>query len=194
MKEHCKWLGPEVMFGLMYEQIKPGDTLLDVGIGTGASSILFHRAGLQVCGVDSSEERLRACESKRFTADLKQHDICTSTWPYPAGRFDHVVSLGVLNHFGNLEPVFEEVGRIIKGGGLFGFTFEARGDEQGEAYVVRETRGGGVHFQHAEAYIGDLLAREGLVTQKNLVFLADRRKGEDIFFSARLALKAGDHK
>jgi hypothetical protein len=41
------WLGPEVVFGLVYEYVKPGETLLDLGIGSGLSSIRFHQAGLQ---------------------------------------------------------------------------------------------------------------------------------------------------
>jgi len=36
------WFGPEVVFGLAYEFVKPGDTVLDLGIGSGLSSILFH--------------------------------------------------------------------------------------------------------------------------------------------------------
>jgi hypothetical protein len=40
------WHGHEIMFGLMYEFVKPDETLLDIGIGTGLSSFLFHKAGL----------------------------------------------------------------------------------------------------------------------------------------------------
>ena len=58
--------GHEVLFGLMYEFIKPNETLLDIGIGTGISSFLFHRAGLQISGLDFSKEMLDVCESKGF--------------------------------------------------------------------------------------------------------------------------------
>ena len=45
------WLGPEVVFGLTYELVKPGELVLDLGIGSGLSSILFHKAGLRVYGL-----------------------------------------------------------------------------------------------------------------------------------------------
>ena len=35
------WFGPEVVFGLAYEFVKTGESLLDLGIGSGLSSILF---------------------------------------------------------------------------------------------------------------------------------------------------------
>lgn len=40
------WVGSEVAFGLAYEYTNPGQTILDVGIGTGLGSVLFHWAGM----------------------------------------------------------------------------------------------------------------------------------------------------
>jgi ubiquinone/menaquinone biosynthesis C-methylase UbiE len=51
------WHGPEVLFGLMYEYLKKGQSLLDVGIGTGLSARFFYQAGLQIYGVDGSAEK-----------------------------------------------------------------------------------------------------------------------------------------
>jgi 2-polyprenyl-3-methyl-5-hydroxy-6-metoxy-1,4-benzoquinol methylase len=58
------WFGPRVVFGLAYEFIKPDDSLLDLGIGSGLSSVLFHQAGLKVFGLDGSSEVLKICKSK----------------------------------------------------------------------------------------------------------------------------------
>jgi 2-polyprenyl-3-methyl-5-hydroxy-6-metoxy-1,4-benzoquinol methylase len=41
----------DVLFGLCYEFIRPGDKLLDVGIGSGLSSQNFAQAGLNVYGM-----------------------------------------------------------------------------------------------------------------------------------------------
>lgn len=54
----------EVLFGLSYEYIKKGESILDVGIGMGISSKLFCLAGLQVFGIDVSAELLNICEKK----------------------------------------------------------------------------------------------------------------------------------
>jgi ubiquinone/menaquinone biosynthesis C-methylase UbiE len=56
--------GHEVLFGLAYEYLSPGDTVLDVGIGTGLSTYLFYKAGLRVYGVDGSETMLDICRKK----------------------------------------------------------------------------------------------------------------------------------
>jgi hypothetical protein len=37
---------PEVVFGLAYRYVQPGQSILDTGIGTGLSSVLFPKAGL----------------------------------------------------------------------------------------------------------------------------------------------------
>lgn len=56
--------GHEVLFGMCYEYIKPGDSLLDLGIGTGLSSVLFAKAGLNITGLDGSLEMLKECGKK----------------------------------------------------------------------------------------------------------------------------------
>jgi len=58
--EQYDWRGPEVAFGLSYAFVSPGQSLLDIGIGTGLSSILFHKARLGVHGMDLSAEMLEA--------------------------------------------------------------------------------------------------------------------------------------
>ena len=50
------WHGPEIIFGLMYDYIAPGESLLDIGIGTGLDAAIFKKAGLQVYGIDGSED------------------------------------------------------------------------------------------------------------------------------------------
>jgi ubiquinone/menaquinone biosynthesis C-methylase UbiE len=45
---NCQWIGTDILFGLMFEYINPNQKLLDIGIGTGLSSILFKQAGLQI--------------------------------------------------------------------------------------------------------------------------------------------------
>ena len=203
-KQGFGWLGPEVMFGLMYDLVGPGDVLLDVGIGTGSSSVLFQKAGLSVWGMDNSEEMLEACASKGFVSDLKKHDLREIPWPYPAESFDHVISLGVLNHFRELGPVFKEISRITGKGGVVGFTTERREGGRGERYLISggeldegelagEAEEGDVHFRHGDAYVEGLLAEAGIGVVRKLAFVAGRRKttGEEIFFNAYVGRKGG---
>jgi ubiquinone/menaquinone biosynthesis C-methylase UbiE len=71
----------DALFGLCFEFLQPGQRLLDIGIGTGLSSIPFHRAGLEVYGVDGSSEMLRICREKHFAVELRQWDLRILPWP-----------------------------------------------------------------------------------------------------------------
>jgi predicted TPR repeat methyltransferase len=136
--EATGWFGPEVIFGLSYNFVKPGQTILDVGIGTGLSSDLFRKAGLRVYGIDISPQMLDACRSKGFT-DLELHDLTKTPYPFEAESMDHTVCIGVLNFFGDLSLVYKETNRILRPGGLFAFVVGDRAeDEPGEIAVGPE--------------------------------------------------------
>ena len=111
--EATGWLGPEVVFGLAYEYLEPGQSILDIGIGTGLGSSLFSRAGLRVHGLDLSRRMLEVCQAKEFATELKQHDLTVTPYPYETASIDHVVSVGVLHFFQKLGPIFTEVARIV---------------------------------------------------------------------------------
>jgi len=54
----------EIIFGMVFEYVNSGDKLLDLGIGTGLSSILFQKAGLDIYGLDISEKMLKICKKR----------------------------------------------------------------------------------------------------------------------------------
>ncbi len=188
------WLGPEIIFRLAYEYVKPGDSVLDLGIGSGLSSILFHKAGLRVYGLDGSSEILEVCESKCFAVELKQHDLRSVPLPYPSGFFDHVVSVAVLNFFRDLAPLFEETARIIKDGGIFAFTVEEQKSDQDDRYEINrvnvsekpKAETAVTLFRHSDDYIAKLLDDSGFIQLKSLEFLAFKYPAEnkDVFFKA----------
>jgi len=127
--EAARWYRPEVAFGLAYEYLHPGQSILDIGIGTGLGSVLFRKAGLDVHGKDASREMLDACRSKGFTA-LTLHDLERSPYPYDAESMDHAICVGVLNFFSDLPPIFEETARVLRRGGLFVFVVGDREENE----------------------------------------------------------------
>ena len=193
------WHGHELLFGLMYEFVEPGDALLDVGIGTGLSSLLFHKAGLQVSGFDRSRDMLAICESKGFAVQLVQHDLQTLPFPYPTASFDHVIALAVLNFFPDLTPVVEEVARIMKPHGVFGFTVEEQKTGQEAEYSLStsgdssEASGGSQvrMCRHADRHLRGLLLSSGIGVLKDMEFMAGRSPAEgiDIYFRAYVGRK-----
>jgi predicted TPR repeat methyltransferase len=193
------WRGPEVVFGLAYEFVQAGETLVDLGIGSGLSSILFHKAGLRVYGLDGSSEVLEVCGAKAFTVELKQHDLRTLPLPYPTRSFEHGVCIAVLNSFPELEPLFTEVSRILKVQGIFAFTVEEQKPGQ-EAYYpinpveVAENPKEDVAvllYRHSAEVIGNALERSGFTLLKALEFLAFAYPAEqrDVYFKAIIARK-----
>ena len=194
------WHGHEILFGLMYEFIEPGETLLDIGIGTGFGSHLFHRTGLLVSGFDNSAAMLQGCESKGFLGETTQHDLRDVPFPYETDSFDHVISLAVLNFFADLEPVANEVARIIRPGGIFGFTVEEQKAGQASRYTMRVDGGPDPQeepfeialFRHSDAYVRALLEGIGFSVRKDFEFLADRypEQGIDVYLTVYIAQKA----
>jgi len=182
---------------MMYEFVKAGDALLDVGIGTGLGSVLFHKAGLEVSGFDHSRDMLEICGSKGFAANLVKHDLRTAPFPYQDASFDHVISLGVLNFYSDLSQVFSEVSRLLRPGGVFGFTVEEQKPGQQAEYTIRTGDESGDEaskvrmYRHADRSVKELLAQGGISVLKETEFLADRYPDQaiDICFKAYVCRK-----
>lgn len=135
-----EWHGHEALFGMMFEYILPGQPILDIGTGTGLIAALFQKAGLEVYGIDISEEMLEVCRRKNVARELAAADISQPGWPYGDERFSHLVSCGV-SHFladSELDVVFSEAHRVLKTDGTFGFTVKGIIGDKTE-YVDRES-------------------------------------------------------
>jgi SAM-dependent methyltransferase len=198
--KETNWLGPEVVFGLVYEYVKPGETLLDLGIGSGLSSIRFHRAGLKIYGLDASADVLEVCRAKGFAADLREHDLRDLPLPYASDSFDYVISVAVLNSFDDLSLLFKEVSRITRTPGLFAFTVEEQKSGQEDRYMINRVEvdelpdpdTAVVLYRHRGETITRLLEENEFTLIKALEFLAFEYPAESrgIFFKAFVAQKA----
>ena len=133
--EATGWYGPEVAFGLTYAHIQPGQSMLDIGIGTGLGSILFLKAGLEIHGMDISSQMLDACRKKGFSS-LHLHNLSKTPYPFESESINHAVCTGVLNFFSDLSPVFQEANRILRKGGLFVFVVGDRSENDAPAFEV----------------------------------------------------------
>jgi len=179
-----RWFGHNVLFGMSFEYVNPNDRLLDLGIGTGLSSQTFAEIGLEIFGVDGSVEMLDACRSKGFAKELKQFDLKSGPLPYSDGYFNHAICCGVLHFFGDVEPLFREVSRVMKPGGIFAFITQLQVPEKGE-----KTKGYSKSmafntpvFMHSDDYISAVLKNCGLDKMKELRFLAWHGQEDDDYF------------
>lgn len=189
------WQGPAVVFRLASRSVEPGQTILDIGIGTGLGSERFAQAGLRVYGMDISDDMLEICRKKGFTAGLVCHDLTTFPYPFGDASFNHVVSTGVFQFFSDLDRVFGEVNRILSERGMFIFiTGDRRPEEPCEVVVGPEQTGMGIPvsmFRHTREQIEMWLAKNGFRLDDSAGFKVymDRERSETFPVRAYLARK-----
>jgi 2-polyprenyl-6-hydroxyphenyl methylase/3-demethylubiquinone-9 3-methyltransferase len=88
-----------------------GCRVLDLGCGKGRFGRYLAARGAAVVGIDLSQAMLRhACGLPRVRASGRR-------LPFPASCFDVVVALEVLEHVPAVEPVLEEIARVLRSGG-----------------------------------------------------------------------------
>jgi ubiquinone/menaquinone biosynthesis C-methylase UbiE len=192
--EATGWYGPEVAFGLTYAHVQPGQSMLDIGIGTGLGSILFRKAGLEIHGMDISPQMLDACRSKSFSS-LHLHNLEKVPYPFDSESMDHALCSGVLNFFSDLSPVFQETGRILRKGGLFVFVVGDRVENEAHAIEVRaeptKSEKTVTMYMHSAKEIGFWMANYDFEPLRNLPFTVfmDRERTKSMPAKTYLARK-----
>ena len=119
-----KWIAPETVSNLLLPHVKPGNSVLDVGIGTAQSTEAFLKAGCNVCGVDISSKMLDKAREKYPALELYQSNIEDGV-PFLSTRsFDIVLGIGILEFVTNIEKVIGILSQLTKNEGLICLTFE----------------------------------------------------------------------
>ena len=104
----------------------PGDSVLDVGCGTGALAMAARArvgSGGRVCGVDPSSQMVARARRKAAKAgvDVGFETAAVQALPFPDATFDAVLSSLMLHHLteeGRRQGV-GEIARVLKPGGKF---------------------------------------------------------------------------
>jgi ubiquinone/menaquinone biosynthesis C-methylase UbiE len=120
-------LGRETAFRekiLRFAALLPGESVLDIGCGTGTLAITAKRqvgpAGA-VSGVDPSPEMLARAEKKarRAGVEVSFKNGLAQSLPFPAAQFDVVLSTVMLHHLPKISrrEMAGEVRRVLKPGG-----------------------------------------------------------------------------
>jgi predicted TPR repeat methyltransferase len=196
---NCQWVGTDILFGLMFENINPNHKLLDIGIGTGLSSKLFKQVGLQIYGLDGSSKMIDICQSKGIADKLKVVDLAKNDIWFENIKFDQVISHGVFHLIGNLESIFKQTYSLLNSNGYFGFTFEKINDtidnfeeSATRGLFEREDKQSGIKvFRHTEKYVLELMKLNGFHLLKQTEFLAfvDSNTNKKTHFNVIIAQK-----
>ena len=189
----ASWLGSEVLLQLSRQYIRPGESVLDLGIGTGLTSVLFRSSGLRVYGMDFSAEMLKICKNKKIADDLKEHDLRERPYPYANASMEHIICGGVFHIFKDLLPIFEEVSRIIRRNGTFTFTCADHDNiENGIEEETNHKHMGKkvITYHHDQAVIEEKLKSCNFILRATSDFFVKTENNHKKRFKAYLAIKA----
>jgi ubiquinone/menaquinone biosynthesis C-methylase UbiE len=101
-------------------KIKPGDTILDVGTGTGTLlPYLLNKVGTggEIVALDVAEKMLSKAKSKKFAGHVDFLCADVMAIPVASGVCDAVICYSSLPHFGNKSKAMTEMNRVLKAGG-----------------------------------------------------------------------------
>lgn len=169
-----KWYGAEILFGMIYEYIKPKEKILDIGIGTGLSASAFHHTGLEVYGLDYSNEMLELCKQKNIAVELRQFDLNNTPLPYQSNFFNHISANAILYFLAELDALFFEISRIMKVKGIWAFIVEENNSQQHPEIIEKPPgKNGLITYQHSKNYLLDLAKQNGFHVLKKIEFVAE---------------------
>lgn len=97
----------------------PGDRVLEVGVGTGLTLPLWHRA-TRLTGIDLSPEMLRRAEAVRHKHRLERVHLRVmdaQATDFADNQFDKIAALYVVSVVPDLAELIQEMRRVCKPGG-----------------------------------------------------------------------------
>ena len=100
--------------------LKPGDTVVEPGCGTGViSRFILEQIGEsgRLYGLDISQEMLDQARAKGFAANASFHHADAAGMPLPDGCADAVVCFRVFPHLDDRQGALGEFSRVLKSSG-----------------------------------------------------------------------------
>src|SRR5262245_49266150 len=148
--------------------LKPGDSVLDVGCGTGSLAIAAKRrvgASGTVCGIDASPEMIARAAKKaaKAEADIAFKYGIIEALPFPDAQFDAVLSTLMLHHLSRKarEQGAREIRRVLKPAGwVLAVDFE---NSEQRGLIAH------LHRRHGHVGLSDMIA---LFTEAGLTIAA----------------------
>jgi SAM-dependent methyltransferase len=99
--------------------LKPGESLLDIGTGPGDFPHRLHQAGHRgrLVGVDASPGMIAQAKSANSVIEFLQADA--QSLPFPSESFDVVTARHMLYHVPDIPRALREAHRVLRPGGRF---------------------------------------------------------------------------
>lgn len=96
-----------------------GRSVVDVGANEGDGAALFATRAREVCGLDRSEDAIRAARERHHAGNLRflVHDA-SAPLPFPDGSLGVVFSSEVIEHLPSGEPFLASAAKALEPGGM----------------------------------------------------------------------------
>jgi ubiquinone/menaquinone biosynthesis C-methylase UbiE len=112
---------------ILLELVKPQPDwqALDVATGAGHTALLFAPHVARVVATDLTEAMLAKAEElaqARGLSNMETQLADVEALPFEANTFDLVTCRIAMHHFSNPHQALDEIARVLKPGGVFGFT------------------------------------------------------------------------
>jgi len=141
---------------------RPGDRILEVGVGTGLSLPLYH-PGVQICGIDLCHEMLVRAQQRVFGQRLANvSKLCrmnAERMGFADDSFDKVVAMYVVSVVSNPARLIDEMRRVCK--------------PEGELFIVNHFESSYPFVAGAERLAAPLSRFMGFHPNLNLARLVD---------------------
>jgi predicted TPR repeat methyltransferase len=153
------------------------DTALDLGCGTGLCGAVLRPLARHLAGVDLSPRMLDRAQATGLYDALTCTDIAEVLEERDAA-WDLIVAADVLVYFGDLAPVFGQVRRALRTGGLFAFSCEALDPAHGPdtGYAITASN----RYAHAPSHIDACAAAAGFIRVERTDATLRRDHGADV--------------
>ncbi|NTJ41294.1 class I SAM-dependent methyltransferase [Agrobacterium larrymoorei] len=153
----------------LIETLRPDDgrfrCAVDIGCGTGLLGVEIQDWAERLEGFDISTNMLAKADEKGIYQHLAQADLSLDedgsglfAGGLERGRADLVAAADVMMYLGSLEAVMPLVRAVLGEGGLFAFSVEDAGGEEG--FVLQPS----LRYAHSESYVRGLLGSFGMET------------------------------
>jgi len=126
-------IAEKAILSLLGQQRLDGLTFLDIGSGSGLSSLAARRLGARVHSFDYDPQSVACTQAlrSRYCPDdtewmVEQGSILDPDYLAKLGRFDIVYSWGVLHHTGAMHNAIARASRLVAQHGLFAFALYHR--------------------------------------------------------------------
>jgi len=112
--------GARTRYEFLSRHIKPGMSVLNIGVGRGGLETILLQQGAVVSCLDPSEKSIENLR-KLFGLDDRARVGFSQAMPFTDGQFDAVIMSEVLEHLNDevLHATLSEVSRVLKSGGRF---------------------------------------------------------------------------